>query len=200
MESWLVARFSRTAFALTSLPPATIQSPRAPAIRLPPRVTCRRPEIGFVFLPDSAFVRRKFPCSNGLTSGAIGFVLRFFHTAIALLRLHRPLATGGVKREAGSVISLYHLFLPAANWVCFSCQIPPFFVVSGDLATTTSKSKLALFWRFSSSAGFVSSISLATGHWPLFSRRTLATAWQTPRSELMKSERGPSATSGAPIS
>ena len=53
---------------------------------------------------------------------------------------------------------------PAENWLRFSCSIPPLFVLSHSLPKVNTMGKLALFWRFSITANFISSISLATGY------------------------------------
>ena len=54
---------------------------------------------------------------------------------------------------------------PAGNWVCFSCSIPPLFVLNHSLPMVNTMGKLALFGRFSITASLMSSISLATGSW-----------------------------------
>jgi len=58
---------------------------------------------------------------------------------------------------------------PAGNWVSFACSIPPLFVLSHSLPMVNTMGKLALFWRFSIPVVSASSISPATGYWPLFS-------------------------------
>ena len=50
----------------------------------------------------------------------------------------------------------------AGNWVCFSCSIPPLFVLSHSMPMINTTGKLALFWRFSLTTGSLPSDSLAT--------------------------------------
>ena len=50
----------------------------------------------------------------------------------------------------------------AGNWVCFSCSIPPLFVVSHSMPIINTTGKLALFWRFSLTTGSLPPDSLAT--------------------------------------
>src|SRR5208337_1336419 len=49
----------------------------------------------------------------------------------------------------------------------FSGSNPPWLVLSHDITRINTTNKLALFWRFSLTAGSISSHSLATGHYPL---------------------------------
>ena len=62
--------------------------------------------------------------------------------------------------------------LPSAgNWVCFSCSIPPLFVLSHSMPMINTTGKLALFGAFLSP--LAPSLWI---HWPLFFRPTPAPA------------------------
>ena len=115
---------------------------------------------------------------------------------------------------------------PAGNWLRFSGSIPPSFVLSHNMPMINIAGKLASFWRFSLTASFLSSHSLATDnwllatvpvplttcHWPLFLRLTPHQRGQVarrpsptgyclpPTTELLKTERGPISTSGLSVS
>ena len=56
---------------------------------------------------------------------------------------------------------------PAGNWLCFSCSIPPLFVLSHSLPMINTTGKLALFCTFLSPPA--SSLRI---HWPQFSRHS----------------------------
>ena len=51
---------------------------------------------------------------------------------------------------------------PAGNWLRFSGSIPPLFVLSPNMPTINTPSKLASFWRFCNAVGSLPCDSLAT--------------------------------------
>src|SRR5271166_545567 len=59
---------------------------------------------------------------------------------------------------------------PAGNWVRFACSIPPIFVLSYSLPRVNTMGKLALFGRFSITAGSLP--SRLTDHYSLATRFT----------------------------
>ena len=107
---------------------------------------------------------------------------------------------------------------PAKNWLRFSGSIPPLFVLSPNMPTINTPSKLASFWRFCNAVGSLPCDSLATVLPPrltLHPHASRPTPYQRgqvvrrpspagychpPTSELGKTERAPISTSGPSIS
>src|SRR5271165_6970855 len=79
----------------------------------------------------------------------------------------RPGSVAGPQRPLGHGSSAPRPMPPAGNWLRFACSISPLFVLSHSLPMVNTMDKLALFWRFSITASFNSSISLATCYWLL---------------------------------
>ena len=107
---------------------------------------------------------------------------------------------------------------PAKNWLRFSGSIPPLFVLSPNMPTINTPSKLASFWRFCNAVGSLPCDSLATvlpprlmlhPHAPRLTPHQRVQAGQRPppagychppTPELPKTERAPISTSGPSVS
>ena len=78
----------------------------------------------------------------------------------------RPGNVVGPQRSPGTCSRAPTPLPSAGNWVCFSCSIPPLFVLSHSLPMINTTGKLASFWRFSLTTGSLPSDSLVgfTGH------------------------------------
>ena len=134
----------------------------------------------------------------------------------------RPGSVAGPQRPLGHCSPAPRPMPPAGNWLRFACSISPLFVLSHSLPMVNTMGKLALFWRFSITASFNSSISLATGYWLLTTILTPhaltppepptagtsgvrpcadppAGYCMQPTAELVKAERDPISTSGPSI-
>ncbi len=82
-------------------------------------------------------------------------------------RRKRPGSVVGPQRPRGHCSPAPRPMPPAGNRLRFACSIPPLFVLCHSLPRVNTMGKLALFGRFSITFVSTSSISPATGYWPL---------------------------------